>query len=186
MRVLIVLLASTLAIEDLERDALGAPGPTRANLRGLKFGHSVTEVEEEATDPPAPSPTNQAGTHPFLESLDCADCPDCTVVDPSLYEDNNLRVFEGDCICYVGSVDLKYGAWFQGSNGDDCIAITGDFTTYESHGFLNWIWGGGGADMIVLPTIDDEADAVDQGITVFGGLGDYDICPVWADCELAY
>ena len=63
---LIVLFASALAIEDLEREALGAPGPTRANLRGrgLKFGHSVTEVEEEATDPPVPSPTFAATDPP--------------------------------------------------------------------------------------------------------------------------
>ena len=64
--VFVVLLASALAIEDDERDALGAPGPTRANLRGrgLKFGHSVTEVEEEATDPPAPAPTFAATDPP--------------------------------------------------------------------------------------------------------------------------
>ena len=67
---LIVLFASALAIEDVEREALGAPGPTRANLRGLKFGHSVTDVTEsgtDATDPPAPAPTSVPAPSPTFE-----------------------------------------------------------------------------------------------------------------------
>ena len=81
---LIVLFAPALAIEDFEREALGAPGPTRANLRrGLKFGHFATEVEDEATDPPVPSPTFAATDPPapaptpaaggdFADTQDCA------------------------------------------------------------------------------------------------------------------
>ena len=131
---LIVLFASALAIEDFERDgALGAPGPTHANLRGLKFGHSATEVEDEAA----------AGS--FADTQDCADCPDCFVagsaddggvVDPSVvgYDFSNYLV----CVCYVGPMksydpllspnDPNYRqASFQGTYYDDCIAIT-EFT----------------------------------------------------------
>ena len=66
----VVLLASVLAIDIEERDGLGALGPARANLRGLKFGHSVTDVTEsgtDATDPPAPAPTSVPAQSPTFE-----------------------------------------------------------------------------------------------------------------------
>ena len=122
---LIVLFASALAIEDLEREALGAPGPTRANLRGrgLKFGHSVTEVEEEATDPPAPAPTappTAPAGNPhadFLYSHDCAaDCFDCNPIDASMASDFAYDFkYQASCICYAGPMDAAYSGYFYGT-----------------------------------------------------------------------
>ena len=103
--------------------------------------------------------------------MDCADCSDCEVVDPS-QDGYDFTNFPGDCVCYVGP--LLYG--FQGSNGDDCIAITGDFTSGD---YFN-VRGGDGDDMIAVPGAG-AAESVD----LMGGTGD-DICPVWADCELSY
>ena len=196
---LIVLFASALAIEDLEREvereALGAPGPTRANLRGrgLKFGHSVTEVEEEATDPPVPSPTFAATDPPapaptpeagggFADSLDCAaDCPDCNVIDDptpfstffpgydfstSAYNYNGM----GICVCYVGPMkpyqeNYRYME-FRGTDQGDCIAIT-ELTNAQS-GDVLYIIGEGGDDIIVGPT------SAWGGVYVIGGDGSDD------------
>ena len=169
MRVVsLVLFASALAIEDFEQDALGAPGPTRG-LRGLKFGHSATDL----TDPPAPSPTSiptpPAGGD-FAETHDCDDCPDCVV--PSDMNQKDFRDFPHDCVCFV---DEWYGAYqsyahnkFYGTDGDDCIAITG----FYGGGYVEYffVFGEGGDDVIV--------DATHSGfgkVNFYGGDGD-DLC----------
>ena len=178
---LIVLFTSALAIEDFEREALGAPGPTRANLRGrgLKFGHSVTEVEEEATDPPVPSPTFAATDPPapaptpeagggFADSLDCAaDCPDCNVPEAGFYDFTPYNNNNGACVCYVGPMkpyqeNYRYME-FRGTDQGDCIAIT-ELTNAESGNSL-YINGMGGDDIIVAPT------SAWEGVVVFGGEG---------------
>ena len=173
MRVLIVLLASTLAIEDLERDALGAPGPpTRANLRGLKFGHSVTEVEEEATDPPAPAPTappTAPAGNPhadFLYSHDCAaDCFDCNPIDASMASDFAYDFkYQASCICYAGPMDAAYSGYFYGTQYDDCIAIT-EWTIEGDNSVLMEIFGEDGDDVI------SAAGTTDASVSVFGDGG---------------
>ena len=181
MRGLILLSASALAIEDFERDALGAPGPTRANLRGrgLKFGHSVTEVEEEATAPPT------VAIPAFLESLDCADCLAPEGSGPpgwTCFEWQNTYGYDtssnNGCICYVGELDGidgvhadHHGDTFRGSPFGDCIAITGFTGDYFS------IEGGDGDDLITV------VGGWQQGLTIDGQGGD-DTCPDWAqNCE---
>ena len=185
--VFVVLLASALAIEDYERDALGAPGPTRANLRGrgLKFGHSVTDVTETETDAPAPAPT--LAPEPFYETLDCASCPDCEVITiSSPLEDNtyDFSSYPGQCICYVGTIDLPensadFEAKIYGTEGNDCIAIAGSAEDGAEGAFNNMdpgpgqaggsliVFGEGGDDTILLP------DYYYTGIN--GGDGD-DFC----------
>ena len=176
---LIVLFASALAIEDFERDALGAPGPTRANLRGLKFGHSVTEVEDEATDPPAPAPTPAAGGD-FADTQDCADCPDCVVPSEDRYGGGyDFSTYDnyGLCVCYVGPIepynqDNPDGPTFSeamliGTAYDDCIAIT-ELTNGVS-GDKAYVTGQWGDDIIVTPT------TAWGGVHVFGGDGT-DVC----------
>ena len=191
--VFVVLLASTLAIEDDERDALGAPGPTRANLRGrgLKFGHSVTDVTESETDAPAPSPTEPpslvptpaaAGTPAFLDSQDCADCPDCRKMTQyyaaqyyaaTRFDGYDFRGITDTCICYVDTApylnDAANMAVLWGTDFNDCIAITGaapgndaglfDGSEYK---YLQ-INGEGGDDTIVAPDYN--------GVSIYGGDG---------------
>ena len=200
---LIVLFASALAIEDFEREALGAPGPTRANLRGrgLKFGHSVTEVEEEATDPPAPAPTFAATDPPapaptagflhggFADYQDCElECSDCEVVVPSQEEiPYDFTNFPRGCICYVGPMraDHDQDVTFSGTQHDDCIAITE--WTNEPEGsspnsdYVIGISGQGGDDVIVAAAPDS------TNVAIHGGEGDDDCTSysnIYTDCEV--
>ena len=186
---LIVLFASALAIEDFEREALGAPGPTRANLRGrgLKFGHSVTEVEEEATDPPAPAPTFAATDPPapaptapagddhanFADSLDCAaDCSDCSVVDPSMdwVPDGYDFLDYSKCVCYVGPMKADDTTpRFVGTYYDDCIAIT-EWTNLGDYSTTVTIYGDSGDDVIVAAAARQDVE------TMISGGGGTDVC----------
>ena len=192
---LIVLLASALAIEDFEREALGAPGPTRANLRGrgLKFGHSVTEVEEEATDPPAPAPTFAATDPPapaptagflhagFADYQDCElECSDCEVVVPSQEEiPYDFTNFPRGCVCYVGPIKANQNLVFSGTQHDDCIAITEWLNEGTSRVEIS---GQGGDDVIVAVAPDNTK------VVIYGGEGDDDCTSygydIYTECEV--
>ena len=194
--VFVVLLASALAIEDDERDALGAPGPTRANLRGrgLKFGHFATDdapapsPTETPSQVPAPAPTPAAaGTPAFLDSQDCADCPGCIEVSQQGAYAYSFDFRDSpECICYAGAApyldQLEHKAYFSGSEFNDCIAITGPAPGNPDGVFSDFkylgIYGEGGDDLIVAVDYD--------GVAFYGGDGT-DFCiggnDNYKDCE---
>ena len=169
---LIVLFASALAIEDLEREvereALGAPGPTRANLRGrgLKFGHSVTEVEEEATDPPVPSPTFAATDPPvpsptFAATDPPAPAPTFAATDPPVpapapagdFADTQNCADCPDCVV-PDHYDYHYLDFTSYDDDGACVCYVGPMKSYsegdDGRDNENWLYGTDQGDCIAI------------------------------------
>ena len=118
-----------------------------------------TDLTDAETDPPAPSPT--PASRNFVETLDCADCPECDVVDlDNAYSDCTYGEATGEG---YGGGQCTYGYDFSdfGHAYSDCICYVGELASVDHSAnpgvFFDKIYfhGSAGNDCIAITKAGD-------------------------------